>query len=181
VGHFISDERMKRLGHRLLCALFAAYDFPDLYREKFPHHETDPLDEFRALEDSDFSEHLVMLSALARANDDEHQTLATLGKTLPNGVGVLVEEGKTRPLTAREACNKIIHAKTISYELDWSEEHPIWNRFFERQNMEVRGKYKNPKIKVTGTAHNGRAWEADINAINFLLGVSTEFWKWNLA
>jgi kynurenine formamidase len=32
VGHFISDERVIRLGHQLLCVLLAAYDFPNLYR-----------------------------------------------------------------------------------------------------------------------------------------------------
>lgn len=181
MGHFISDDRLLRLGHQLLCALFAAYDFPDLYREKYPHHDPDPLDDLRSLEDSDFSENLVMLSALARANDDERETLSAVEKALPNGVGTLEENGSTKPLTPRAACNKIIHAETIKYELDWSEEHPIWNRFYKREGAEVRGKYKNPRITVTGTTQSGREWKAEINAINFLLGVSTEFWNWNLA
>ena len=77
MGHFISDERLIRLGHQLLCTLFAAYDFPSLYREEFPYHDPDPLDDLRSLEDSDLSEQLVMISALARANDDEHQTLGS--------------------------------------------------------------------------------------------------------
>jgi hypothetical protein len=180
VGHFISDERLIRLGHQLLCALFAAYDFPSLYREKFPYHDPDPMDDLRSLEDSDLSEQLVMLSALARANDDEHQTLSAVKKVLPDGVGTIDENGTTKVLTPREACNKIIHAKTISFEPDWSEEHPIWHRFYKRQNAEVKGKYKNPRITVTGTAQNGQGWKADINAINFLLSVSTEYWKWDL-
>jgi hypothetical protein len=181
VGHFISDDRLIRLGHQLLCALFAAYDFPDLYRDRgdYPHHEPDPIDDLRSLEDSDFSEHLVMLSALARVNDDERQTLSTVEKVLPNGVGALEENGTTKPLTPREACNKIVHAKKISYELDWCEEHPIWNRFYEKQRAEVRGKFKNPRITVTGATQSGREWKAEINAINFLLAVSTEYWKWN--
>ncbi len=91
------------------------------------------------------------------------------------------ENGTTKTLTPREACNKIIHAKEISYELDWSEGHPIWDRFYKRQNAEVRGKYKNPKITVTGTAQNGQEWKAEINAINFLLSVSTDYVKWNLS
>lgn len=181
VGHFISDDRLKSLGHQLLCALFAAYDFPILYREQFLHHEPDPLDDFRALEDSEFSERLVMLSALARADDDERQTLSAVGCALPDGVGTLEGNGATKPLTPREACNKIIHAKTIAYELEWSDKHPIWNRFFEKQSVDVRGRYKNPKIKVTGTTQGGSEWKAEINAINFLLSVSIDYGKWNLA
>jgi len=183
VGHFISDDRLIRLGHQLLCALLAAYDFPDLYRDRgdYPHHDPDPLDDLRSLEDSDFSENLVMLSALARANDDERQTLEAVEKVLPNGVGTLEENGTNKPLTPREACNKIIHAKTISYQLDWSEEHPVWNKFYERQRAVVKGKFKNPRITATGTTQSGREWKAEINAINFLLGVSTEYWKWDLA
>lgn len=181
MGHFISDDRLIRLGYQLLCALFAAYDFQDLYRDEYPLHDPDPLDDLRSLEDTDFSENLVMLSALARANDDERQTLSAVEKALPNGVGTLEETGTTKPLTPREACNKIIHAKTISYGLAWSEEHPIWNRFYVSQGAKVRGKYKNPRITLTGAAQSGREWKAEINAINFLLGVSTEYWKWNLA
>jgi hypothetical protein len=181
VGHFISEDRLKRLGHQLLCALFATYDFPDLYREVFPHHDPDPMDDFRALEDSEFSERLVMLSALARADDDERQTLSSVERVLPDGVGILEENGATKPLTPREACNKIIHAKTISYELDWSDKHPIWNRFYEKQSIQVQRKFKNPRIKVTGTTQGGREWKADINAINFLLSVSIDYGKWNLA
>ncbi len=180
MGHFISDDRLKRLGHQLLCELFAAYDFPALYRDRFPNHDPDPLDDLRALEDSDFSEQLVMLSALARANDEEHQTLSAVERVLPNGVGTLEENGTIKPLMPREGCNKIIHAKTISYELDWSEKHPIWNRFYEKEGIDVQGRYKNPRIKVTGTTQRGREWKADINAINFLLSVSTEYWKWKL-
>jgi hypothetical protein len=183
VAHFISDDRLIRLAHRLLCALLAAYDFPDLYRDRgdYPNHDPDPFDDLRALEDSDFSEHLVMLCGLARVNDDIHQTLAAVDKVLPEGVGTLEENGTTKRLSPRDACNKIIHAKTISYELDWCEEHPVWNRFYERQRVEVRGSFKNPKITITGITQSEREWKAKVNAINFLLSVSTDYWKWNLA
>lgn len=177
MGQYISDERVTRLGHQLLCVLLAAYDFPNLYRGD---GDPDPLDDLRSLEDSDLSEQLVMLAALARANDDEQKTLSAVNKVLPDGVGAVEQNGTTKMLTPREACNKIIHAKKISFEPDWTEEHPIWHRFNKRQNAEMKGKYKNPRITVTGTSQNGQNWKAEINAINFLLSVSTDYWKWNL-
>ena len=121
-----------------------------------------------------------MLAALARANDDEHQTLSAVKKVLPDGVGAIEQNGTTKVLTPREACNKIIHLKEISIGLDWSEEHPIWHKFYQRQNAEVKGKYKNPRITVTGTTQNGQDWKAEIDAINFLLSVSTDYGRWNL-
>ena len=178
MGHFISDERVMRLGHQLLCVLLAAYDFPNLYRGD---GDPDPLDDLRSLEDSDLSERLVMLAALARANDDEHQSLTAVKKVLPDGVGSIEQNGTTKVLTPREACNKIIHANKISIESDWSEEHPIWHKFYKRQNAEMKGRYKNPRITIIGTAQNGQDWKAEINAINFLLSVSTDYSKWNLA
>src|SRR5204862_7461789 len=93
VGHFISVERVMRLGHQLLCVLLAAYDFPNLYRGD---GDPDPLDDLRSLEDSDLSEQLVMLAALARANDDEHQSLSAVKKVLPDGVGTIEQNGTTK-------------------------------------------------------------------------------------
>ena len=180
MGHFISDEKLVRLAHQMICMMLASYDFPNLYREKYPSHDPDPLDDLRQFEDADFSENLVMLSALARVNDDERGTLKVLEKNFPEGVGVLTEKEKTVALTPREACNKIIHAKNISFELDWSKEHPIWWRFFNRQGVDVKGDYKNPKLVVEGERQNGNQWKTEINAINFLLSVSIEYGKWNL-
>lgn len=68
--HFISDERLIRLAHQMICTMLASYDFPVLYREEYPYHDPDPLDDLRQFEDIDYSENLVMLSSLARVNDD---------------------------------------------------------------------------------------------------------------
>ena len=161
--------------------MLASYDFPDLYREEYPYHDPDPLDDLRQFEDTDYSENLVMLSSLARVNDDERGILKLLEKNFPEGVGTLTENGKTIALTPREACNKVIHANTIKYELNWSKEHPIWKRFFIKNGYHVEGNYKDPLIVIEGERQNGTAWKAEINAINFLLSVSIEYGKWNLA
>ena len=111
----------------MMCTMLALYDFPGLYlySGEYPHNDPDPLDELRQFEDADYSENLVMLSSLARANDDERGTLKNLEKNFPDGVGNLAENGKTIALTPREACNKVIHANTIRFDLNWSKEHPI--------------------------------------------------------
>ena len=181
MGHFISDEKLIKLAHQMICMMLASYDFPSLYREEYSYHDSDPLDDLRQFEDSDFSENLVMLSALARVNDDEIGTLKSLEKNFPEGVGKLTENGKVIALTPREACNKVIHANTISFELNRSKEHPIWWRYFKKQGYDVEGNYKDPLIIIEGERQNGKPWKAEINAINFLLSVSIEYGKWNLA
>ena len=181
MGHFISDEKLIRLAHQMICMMLASYDFPSLYREEYSYHDSDPLDDLRQFEDSDFSGNLVMLSALARVNDDEIGTLKSLEKNFPEGVGKLTENGKVIALTPREACNKVIHANTISFELNRSKEHPIWWRYFKKQGYDVEGNYKDPLIIIEGERQNGKPWKAEINAINFLLSVSIEYGKWNLA
>ena len=181
MGHFISDEKLIKLAHQMICMILASYDFPSLYREEYSYHDSDPLDDLRQFEDSDFSENLVMLSALARVNDDEIGTLKSLEKNFPEGVGKLTENGKVIALTPREACNKVIHANTISFELNRSKEHPIWWRYFKKQGYDVEGNYKDPLIIIEGERQNGKPWKAEINAINFLLSVSIEYGKWNLA
>lgn len=181
MGHFISDEKLIRLAHQMICTMLASYDFPDPYREEYLYHDPDPLDDLRQFEDTDYSENMVMLSALARVNDDERGILRDLEKNFPEGVGKLTENGSTIALNPREACNKVIHANTIKFELNWSKEHPIWWRFFEKKGYEVEGNYKNPVIIIEGTRQNGRHWKAEINAINFLLSVSIDYGKWNLA
>ena len=165
----------------MISLMLASYDFPKLYREEPPYHDPDPLDDLRQFEDADFSENLVMISALARVNDDERGTLTSLEANFPDGVGLLTENGNQLALSPREACNKIIHAKSISFEQEWSTEHPIWHRYFGRQGVEVNDNYKNPKLIVDGERQNGREWKAEINAINFLLSVSIEYGRWNLA
>ena len=178
-AHTITDATSIKAGYRILCSLFSAYDFPLFYRDSDP----DPFDSFLQYSDEEISENLVTLAAIARACDDELGILQSIEPNFPEGVGVLKPEGeKDKPLTIREACNKIIHAKVVKYDLAWSEENPIWGRWYKDQGRNVRNKYKTPALQVEGTHQNGRKWEARVELVPFILAASMwDMWKWKLA
>ncbi|HZV98469.1 MAG TPA: hypothetical protein VFF74_05725 [Methylophilaceae bacterium] len=178
-AHSITDSTSIKAGYRLLCSLFAAYDFPVFYRDDDP----DPLDAFLQYSDEDMSENLITLAAIARACDDELGALTKIEPNFPKGVGKLIHEGeKSKPLTIREACNKIIHAKVVEYDLAWSEENPIWYEWFKAQEQEVKNQYKTPALKLEGAHQNGKKWVARVELIPFILATSMwDMWKWKLA
>jgi hypothetical protein len=177
-GHFTTDTSLIKAGHRLLSCLFASYDYDLLRRDDDP----DPMDDFRQFEEEEISEWILTLAAVARITDDELGTLKTIEPNFPDGVGVLEEGGKQVPLTIREACNKVIHAKTVHYEFGWTEENPIWGRWFRAQGHEVKGKYKAPVLLLEGTRQNGDPWKAKLELVPFVLAAAMwDMWKWKLA
>ena len=119
-AHSISDAQLIKAGYRVLCIAFAAYEWDQLRRDDDP----DPLDGFLQFDEEELSEELLKLSALARANDDALNTLDQSGKAFPDGIGTLTSNGKTVPLSPREACNKIIHARKMSFDLSRSDKNP---------------------------------------------------------
>src|SRR5262245_33632 len=138
-AHSITDTTTIKTGYRLLSSIFAAYDFPIFNRDSDP----DPLDELLQHADDEISDNLVTLAAKARGTDDELGILKGIELNFANGVGSLTPEGETaKPLTIREACNKIIHAKVVKYDLAWSEENPIWGQWYKAQGLEVKKRYK---------------------------------------
>lgn len=178
-GHLLSETPAKKAGYRLLCALFAAYDFPALRRDDDP----DPLDSFLEFQEEEMSEDLIKLAAICRACDDELGILMSLESNFPEGVGELViNGGEIEPLSIREACNKIIHARSVIYDFAWSEENPIWERWFKSQGYQVRNKYKVPALKLTGHQVNGREWIARVELVPFIFATSMwDMWQWKLA
>lgn len=177
-GHFTTDASLIKAGHRLLSCLFASYDFDLLRRDDDP----DPMDVFRQFEDEEVSEWILKLAAIARITDDELGTLKAIEPNFPSGVGMLEEGGRAQPLSIREACNKVIHAKSARYEFGWTEEHPIWGRWFKSMGYEVTGKYRNPILHLDGSRANGQPWGASLNLVPFILATAMwDMWKWKLA
>lgn len=177
-AHNITDTTSIKAGYRLICSLFAAYDFPVFRRDD----DLDPLDVFLQYSDEEISENLITLAAIARASDDELGTLENIESNFPNGVGKLSVQGeKSKTLTIREACNKIIHAKVVEYNLAWSEENPIWSQWFKAQGYEVKNQYKTPALKLEGINQNGKSWVATIDLVPFIFATSMwDMWKWKL-
>lgn len=174
-GLIINNEQLIKLGHRLLCLFFSAYDFETLYRDSDPQlRDPDPLDSFRQYEDDEISETLLTLAALARASDDEYGLLKTASSVFPDGVGTLKTDKGVEPLTLREACNKIIHAESFTCELAKTTENPIWKKWYQVQGYEVKGDFKAPAIIISGTSQNEKVWAACIQVVPFVYGVSID-------
>lgn len=182
-GLLINDEPLIKLGHRLLSIFFAAYDFEIFYRDLDPHtRDADPLDDFRQFEESEISEILLTLAALARACDDENSLLGIADKAFPKGVGTLTTNNGIVPLTLREACNKIVHAQSLVYDLAKGTENPIWGKWYSDQGHSVTGDFKTPAILIKGTRQNGKSWEARLELVPFVYGVSIEgINQWKIA
>lgn len=178
-AHSITDSTTIKIGYRLLSYIFAAYDFPVFNRDSDP----DPLDDLLQYLDEEISENLITLAAVARACDDELGILASIEPNFPNGVGSLSPmEEDSKPLTVREACNKIIHAKVVEYDLAWADENPIWGHWYKSQGHEVKNKYKTPALKLKGANKNGKEWEARVELVPFIYAASLwDAWKWKLA
>ena len=175
-GLLINNEPLIKLGHRLLCMFFAAYDFESFYRDqdKPMLRDPDPLDDFRQFEENEISEILLTLAALSRACDDEYGLLGMADGALPQGVGTLTTDKGIEPLTLREACNKIVHAQSLVYDLAKGTENPIWGKWYKNQGHTVTGDFKAPAIIIKGSRRNGKPWEARIELVPFVYGVSVE-------
>ncbi|MBI2182507.1 MAG: hypothetical protein HYU31_17025 [Deltaproteobacteria bacterium] len=166
-AHLLSDDTLKRLGYRLLCSVYAEYEWRGLRRDSDP----DVLDSFLARADEEISELLVSLSALARAADDELGTLTQLEKVFPNGVGTVDVDGHSKPLSPREACNKIIHAKSLDWDFPIEERNPIYNDYYVSQGLDVKGSFRNPKAILSGV-HGRVPWRCTISIVPFVVAVS---------
>lgn len=166
-GLLLSDTTITRTGYRLLCLLYAEYEWVQLRRDD----EHDVLDDFAAESTDLISEDLVALAAMARAQDDEFQSLSLLKNTFPAGVGSLESSGKVVPLTPREACNKILHARKFYYKLELSETNPLYERYYQRLGCTRRGTFKAPRLVLEGE-RNGEAWRAEVEAVLFVIALA---------
>jgi len=176
-AHLISDAQLIKAGHRVLCIAFAAYEWDALRRDDDP----DPLDGLLEFEDEELSEELLKLSALARANDDASNILDQSGETFPGGVGVVISSDKTSPLSPREACNKLIHARKMKWDLARSIKHPIWETWYESRGYSVRGDFKTPALLLEGEHFKTGPWKARLELVPFVYAVAlTDVTRWNL-
>lgn len=177
-AHLISDAQLIKSGYRVLCIALAAYEWNPLRRDDDP----DPLDGLLQFEDEELSEELLKLSALARANDDALNVLDQSAKSFPDGVGTLSSNGKTLPLSPREACNKIIHAREMRLDLSRSDKNPIWEKWYASQGHSVRGDFKVPALLLEGEHFQTGSWKARLELVPFIYAVGlTDVSQWNIA
>jgi len=148
-GHFPNTSNTVLELHRLLSIFLASKNFAAL-RTNFPGEGFDPIFQIQDVEDDEVTRLLLTLAITARVIDDRQgQILDRVGSNcgkLEKNIGEPIDE----ILSLREACNKIIHAKKIRFDVE----------------VDAGQSYLNPFIYLYGE-HNGKNWKATLDVVAF--------------
>ena len=131
---FHSEEQFQEEALRFLSLVYSVYEFDSYYVFG------DPRDSFHELQwkaEREVAKSIVTLASLARVNDDYGDGLKAHQTRFPTGVGILIEDGVRKPLTSREACNKIIHATDAKWHFKHSSKHPILDSVFKKKGIQA--------------------------------------------
>lgn len=135
--------------HRLLSIFLASKNFARLC-ENYPGEGFDPIYKIQEVEEDEIIRILLSLAITARVVDDrENKVLEQQGSdcgTLQKNIKILEMD----TLEIREACNKIIHARTVRFDV-------------EELNVQ---RYLNPIIYLYGSV-NSNQWRAQLDVIKF--------------
>jgi hypothetical protein len=162
---FAHDGVIQEEAARLLADVYAMYEF-EAY-EIFDDLR-DTFFELRSHVSDRMERSLVTLASLARVNDDGGLGLSVHAEKLPDGVGILKEAGKEISLTAREACNKIIHAKFAHIDLQRSDSHPIYQQLLDRDFPGQRRTFLRPLLVLAGDRNHGKEWEVELDIVQWV-------------
>ena len=148
-GHFPNTGNTVVELHRLLAIFLASQRFAELCK-RHPEEGFDPIHKIREVEADEITRILLNLAITARVVDDREQRVFELvGSdcgTLQNDLCDL----QTEVLEIREACNKLLHAETVRFDVE---------------ELGVQ-KHLNPCIYLYG-ALQGRSWRAKLDVIKF--------------
>ena len=115
LSEIISDQCMN-----LCTRVLSQYDFIDLAH---PIQEYwCPFENFKLRFDDIFAKEFIELAALVRVILDVDDSFGS-----KEVVGTITQDGNKIDMSFRDACNKIIHAKTIDIDFAFSERHPLDN------------------------------------------------------
>jgi hypothetical protein len=150
-GFSMNPARIRYDIYRLLATIYASQFFPhDPIDTEDPRSLANLASEF----EEDESTHLLLTIAIAVRTALNRETKIA---SLP--CGELTEVSGTKPLTVREACNKVIHAKKIRADVE------LDGRRIVRQN---------PIMHLEGETPGGKWWTARLELEPFaahLLGL----------
>ncbi len=90
---------------------------------------------------------------------------------MSKGVGIITQNGEEKPLSLREACNKIIHCTKYKWNLAYSNEHPLYPYPDVPNELEDWQKYKNPILELEGE-YRGSDWNAKVFLLKYILAFS---------
>jgi len=167
-GFFATENAIQEQATSVLADFYALYEM-----EQYKIFE-DPRDTFfyvSGLIADRLERAILTLASLARANDDGGEGFRLHSEKRSEGVGTLIEGETESVLTAREACNKIIHAKAAKFEFDKEKGHSIYQHLLVRDFGEFDRTFKRPKIHVTGERQGGKGWVAIIDVVLWIHAV----------
>ena len=148
-GHFPNTGNTIIELHRLLAIFLSSRSFAELC-ENYPGEGFDPVYRIQEVETDEITRILLNLAVTARVVDDR---LNRAFEVLGSDCGTLqkdIESLETDTLEIREACNKIIHAKTVRFDV-------------EELNVQ---RYLNPIIYLYGSIQD-KQWRAQLDVIKF--------------
>lgn len=138
--------------YRLLSIFLASPSFARL--RKGTGERWEAIDHLQQFEEDEITRILLYAAVTARVVDDREEGILDL-VGLPCGTLTETRGGKATEtaLLLREACNKIIHAKKIRFDVSETDE---------------RQPYINPTLYLYGTRSNGAEWKATLDVIRFV-------------
>lgn len=133
--------------HRLLAIFLASRSFADLRNDAGDNLTV--FDHLQQCEGDEITRILLVVAITARVIDDREQKVFDL---IAGNCGTLVDGEERKDLTLREACNKIIHATKVRFDLS---------------ENDAKQKYLNPTIYLYGQRQNGTEWKATLDVLEF--------------
>lgn len=148
-GHFPNTQNTVLELHRLLSIFLASKSFAELCTH-FPGEGFDPIYKIQEVETDEITRILLTLAITARVIDDredrEFRFLSSDCGTLRKNMNEQDEE----LLSIREACNKIIHAKNVNFDVEEFGVH----------------RYLKPYIYLYGT-QKAMHWRVQLDVVKF--------------
>ena len=116
-GHFPKTETAMVELHRLVSIFLSSREFARL-RTNYPGEGFDPIFELQDVEEDEITRILLMLAITARVIDDREGYVYDLAGGRCGDLQEDVSKPELVDLELREACNKIIHAKKVRFDVE---------------------------------------------------------------
>lgn len=151
-GHFPNTSNAVLELHRLLSIFLSSRAFAAL-RNGYPGEGFDPIYKIQEVEEDEITRLLLNLAITARVIDDRQDRIFELAGSNCGQLEKRQKDGSVlnvEVLNLREACNKIIHAAKVRFDIEEEAGQP----------------YLNPYIYLYGE-QNGKSWKAVLDIIAF--------------
>ncbi len=148
-GYFPNTQNTVLELHRLLSIFLASKSFAELCTH-YPGEGFDPIYKIQEVEDDEITRILLTLAITARVIDDRENRVFDIPRSDCGTLRKNMNEQNDELLGLREACNKIIHAKKVNFDVEEFGVH----------------RYLKPHIYIYGT-QNAVHWRAQLDVVKF--------------